>query len=254
MEVQEAPIGSKSPRIDEETAEVDLEAGVGPSTSGVGSPSGAGTGGMSLPPSAQPTSQPTSAPVSAAPTPAAAAPTPAAAASASSAKPASKTPGAATPASGKAPSKTPASGKAPSKSPHSAGGSLVLTPAKSVEPDLAAETGSPTKTPGMKSKTPGSKGILSKTPHSTTQSKQPTPTVQFSPTKSSKQSRAESAEEMIARSQASQRSTVLVTPAKSRTSQAKIQQRAEDDRGSDRSISPSQRFTPNRGLTEAEIF
>ena len=252
MEVQEAPVGSKSPRIDEETAEVDLEAGVGPSTSGIGSPSGAGTGGMSLPPSAQPTSQPTSGPVSVAPTPGAAA-------SAGSAKPASKTPGAATPAaktpaSGKAPSKTPASGKAPSKTPHSVGGSLVLTPAKSVEPDLAAETGSPTKTPGVKSKTPGSKGILSKTPHSTTQSKQPTPTVQFSPTKSSKQSRAESAEEMIARSQASQRSTVLVAPAKSRTSEAKIQQKAEDDRGSDRSISPSQRFTPNRGLTEAEIF
>ena len=208
---------------------MDLEAGVGPSTSGAGSPSGPGPSGLSLPPSTQPTSQPTS-PVATG-TPALILKTP------TSGKPPSRTPaGSGTPAA-----KTPGSGK-------------LVTPASKQGSKLAEEIGSPTKTPGVKSKTPASK-----TPHESVHSKQATPVAQPSPTKSSprKQSRAEAAEEVIARSQASQRSALLVTPAKSSKSvvSAKVlKHEAEEDRGSDRSISPSQRFTPNRGLTEAEIF
>lgn len=230
VEVQEAPAGSKSPKIDESPAEVDLEAGVGPSTSGAGSPSGPGPLGLSLPPSAQPTSQPTSAPGSAAP--------------GEGGTPAVKSPG-----SGKPPSKTPGSGKAASKTPGvmSPAGKTPASKRGSAEPEAG--------TPGVKSKTPSSKGAASKTP----QSKHVSPVVHFSPSEGSprKQSRAEAAEEVIARSQASQRSAVLVTPAKSsksRTSVKVAERAADEDRGSDRSISPSQRFTPNRGLTEAEIF
>ena len=227
VEVQEAPPGSKSPKIEDEIAEVDLEAGVGPSTSGVGSPNGPGPLGLSLPPSAQPTSQPTSAPVSATP---------------ADKTQAAGTPSAKTPASGKPPSKTPGSGTLAGKTPSGA------TPAEG--------TGSSAKTTS-KSKSPASKGAVSKTPRSNVPSKQGTPSLQSSPTKHSsrQQSRAEAAEEMGARS--SQQSAVLVTPAKSsksRTSGKVAERAADEDRGSDRSISPSQRFTPNRGLTEAEIF
>jgi len=251
VEVKEAPVGSKSPKIDEATAEVDLEAGVGPSTSGAGSPSAPGPLGLSLPPSAQPTSQPTSAPASATPVAKTSATgTPAAKTPASGKQP-SKTPGSGTPAG-----KTPASGKSASKtlSDGSPAGKTPTSKQESAGPGSVAATGSTTKTPGVASKTPFSQGVTSKTPRS----KQATPSVHFSPTKSSPhKSRAEAAEEIIARSQASQRSAMIVTPAKSSKSgiSGKVSGRGTDeDRRSDRSISPSQRFTPNRGLTEAEIF
>ena len=82
---------------------------------------------------------------------------------------------------------------------------------------------------------------------------------------SRKQSRDEQAEEAIVRSQApSQHSTKLVkSAAPSRTavssknsppSAAGKTTNENADTGSNKSISPSQRFTPNRHLTQAEIF
>lgn len=208
IKVEEAPKDSKSPRM----GEADLEAGVGPATSGITSSETVATGGLSLPPASVPPTQ--------------------------------------------------SSGNCKCDS------EITVMSNYGTLSNFAASL----KTLCHIYYLSGSgKLVLDQEAYSQVQEPSPqrniqsgeaqsTPQQQSSPSKqqiiSPKRSRAEIVQEQLSR-QSTHKSGASSHRSSHRSSRMKDKSRASKvNKGeeSDKSISPSQRFTPNRGLTQAEIF